>query len=115
MAASMRRKAKKQPSNGAPHPLEFFGHLVWLDGRPLLDRIEPYPSADAHEIIDVLQPARALPVGLEQRPMHLVVLALPAREFSGAQRLARVDDHVALPHHKPNLGRDLVEAAPHLL
>ena len=23
-------------------PLEFFGHLRWLDGRPLLDTIEPY-------------------------------------------------------------------------
>jgi hypothetical protein len=22
-------------------PLDFFGHLVWLDGRPLLDTIEP--------------------------------------------------------------------------
>jgi phage terminase large subunit-like protein len=28
--------------NGAPHPLTFFSHLVWLDGRPLLDTIEPY-------------------------------------------------------------------------
>lgn len=26
----------------APHPLAFFGELVWLDGRPLLDTIEPY-------------------------------------------------------------------------
>jgi len=26
----------------APHPLEFFGRLVWLDGKPLLDTIEPY-------------------------------------------------------------------------
>lgn len=26
----------------APHPLAFFSHLVWLDGRPLLDTIEPY-------------------------------------------------------------------------
>ena len=28
--------------NGAPHPFEFFGHLVWLDGKPLMDTIEPY-------------------------------------------------------------------------
>ncbi|MEA2911096.1 MAG: hypothetical protein QOJ15_3177 [Bradyrhizobium sp.] len=27
---------------GIPSPLDFFGHLVWLDGRPLLDTIEPY-------------------------------------------------------------------------
>ena len=26
----------------APHPLDFFEKLVWLDGRPLLDTIEPY-------------------------------------------------------------------------
>jgi hypothetical protein len=26
----------------APHPLDFFGKLRWLDGRPLLDTIEPY-------------------------------------------------------------------------
>lgn len=25
-----------------PSPLEFFGHLRWIDGRPLLDTIEPY-------------------------------------------------------------------------
>jgi hypothetical protein len=28
-----------------PHPLDFFSHLVWLDGRPLLDTIEPYRRA----------------------------------------------------------------------
>lgn len=37
----MSRKAKHTPS-GAVHPLDFFGKLVWLDGRPLLDTIEPY-------------------------------------------------------------------------
>jgi hypothetical protein len=26
-------------------PLDFYGHLVWLDGRPLLDTIEPYRRA----------------------------------------------------------------------
>src|SRR5579885_1999569 len=26
----------------APHPLDFFGHLQWLDGRPLLHTIERY-------------------------------------------------------------------------
>ena len=25
-----------------PSPLDFFAHLRWLDGRPLLDTIEPY-------------------------------------------------------------------------
>lgn len=32
-------------------PLEFFSHLVWLDGRPLLDTIEPYRQ---RKFIDVL-------------------------------------------------------------
>lgn len=27
---------------GIPSPLEFFGHLKWIDGRPLPDTIEPY-------------------------------------------------------------------------
>ena len=26
----------------SPHPLAFFGLLRWIDGRPLLDTIEPY-------------------------------------------------------------------------
>ncbi len=29
----------------APHPLDFFAKLKWLDGRPLLDTIEPYRRA----------------------------------------------------------------------
>lgn len=42
MAASARRKPAMAPPAGAPHPLDFFGELVWIDGRPLLDTIEPY-------------------------------------------------------------------------
>ena len=41
MAASALAKPG-DASPGAPHPLDFFGELVWLDGRPLLDTIEPY-------------------------------------------------------------------------
>jgi hypothetical protein len=29
----------------APHPLDFFAKLRWLDGRSLLDTIEPYRQA----------------------------------------------------------------------
>ncbi|MEA1649207.1 hypothetical protein UAJ10_09270 [Nitrospirillum sp. BR 11164] len=29
----------------APHPMAFFDHLIWLDGRPLVDTIEPYRRA----------------------------------------------------------------------
>jgi hypothetical protein len=36
--------AQKAP-NGAPSPAEFFAHMVWLDGQPLLDTIEPYRLA----------------------------------------------------------------------
>ena len=31
--------------NDAPHPLDFFAKLRWLDGRPLLETIEPYRRA----------------------------------------------------------------------
>lgn len=36
------RVAKAVPAPEAPHPLDFFGRLVWLDGQPLLDTIESY-------------------------------------------------------------------------
>src|SRR5262249_19647613 len=42
MAASDQLSPGNRASNGAPHPLEFFSHLTWLDGRRLLDTIEPY-------------------------------------------------------------------------
>ena len=41
MASSAIAKPDNTPS-GALHPLDFFGELVWIDGRPLLDTIEPY-------------------------------------------------------------------------
>ncbi len=41
-AASEPLSPSNRAPNGAPHPLKFFSHLVWLDGRPLLDTIEPY-------------------------------------------------------------------------
>ena len=36
--------ASPQAPGGIPSPQEFFSHLKWLDGRPLLDVIEPYRS-----------------------------------------------------------------------
>jgi phage terminase large subunit-like protein len=42
MAASVLAKPANAPPAGAPHPLDFFAELVWIDGRPLLDTIEPY-------------------------------------------------------------------------
>ena len=32
-------------------PLDFFAHLRWLDGRPLLDTIEPYRRAILNEAL----------------------------------------------------------------
>lgn len=37
----MSRRRKHAPP-GAPHPLDFFDRLNWLDGRPLMKTIEPY-------------------------------------------------------------------------
>ena len=36
------RRARQCAADRAPHPLDFFSELVWVDGRPLLDTIEPY-------------------------------------------------------------------------
>jgi hypothetical protein len=41
----MSRKRKASAPTGVTSPLEFFSHLKWLDGRPLLDTIEPYRRA----------------------------------------------------------------------
>src|SRR2546426_5315122 len=86
-----------------------------LDRRPQLDWIESYVRSDAHEIVDHLELSSALPVGLEERSMHVFELALLACELGRPQRLARVDDHVALPPHEAHLLGDGVEAASHLL
>jgi hypothetical protein len=37
--------------NGAVHPFDFFNHLVWLDGRALLDTIEPYRRAILADVL----------------------------------------------------------------
>ena len=48
-------------------PLDFFAHLVWLDGRPLLDTIEPYRRAILNEALFTLEP--------DGRPKYNLVLA----------------------------------------
>ena len=53
-------------------------------------------------------------MGLEQCVVHLVELALLSSKLSGAQRSPGVDDHVALPHHQADLGRDSLEPPPDL-
>src|ERR1700761_122762 len=44
-AASDALRPGNRAPNGAPHPLTLFSHLVWLDGRPLMETIEPYRRA----------------------------------------------------------------------
>src|SRR4051812_8651404 len=39
-----------------PHPLDFFSHLTWLDGRPLLDTIEPYRQRIFSEALYTFDP-----------------------------------------------------------
>jgi hypothetical protein len=39
-----------------PSPLDFFAHLHWLDGRPLLDTIEPYRRELFVEVLWTLRP-----------------------------------------------------------
>ena len=36
------RKPRNLASVSAEHPFEFYGRLKWLDGRPLMETIEPY-------------------------------------------------------------------------
>jgi hypothetical protein len=43
--------AKGKPPRGAISPLQFFSKLVWLDGRPLLDVIEPYRRRIFDEVL----------------------------------------------------------------
>ena len=42
MAASEPLSPSNRAPNGTPHPLEFYSHLAWIDGRPLLNTFEPY-------------------------------------------------------------------------
>jgi hypothetical protein len=54
----------------APAPatsLDFFGRLKWIDGRPLLDTIEPYRRRLFTDALDTLGP--------EGRPRYNLVLA----------------------------------------
>jgi hypothetical protein len=39
-----------------PHPLDFFRMLQWLDGRPLLDTIEPYRRAIFSDVLGTFDP-----------------------------------------------------------
>jgi hypothetical protein len=52
----MSRKRKPAAPPGAPHPLDFFDHLVWLDGTPLLKTIEPYRRTIFTDVLYTFDP-----------------------------------------------------------
>lgn len=57
-------------------PREFFSHLIWLDGRPLLDTIEPYR-------LDIFE--RAFALGAEdRRPINRVLSGRGKKNFKSA-------------------------------
>jgi hypothetical protein len=73
---------------------------VIFDRRPELVCVKPDAGSDAHEVIDVLEPARALPVRFEESVVHLIELTALARKLRGAKRTSRVDDHLARFHRQ---------------
>ncbi len=79
---------------------------ILVDRLSELGAIQPDARSDPHEIIHVLQPPSAVPVCFEQGLVHLVVFPVLAGELGGAQGAAGVDEHVALDHRKPYLGRN---------
>lgn len=59
------RKAKQRAA--PPTSLEYFSHLKWIDGRPLLDVIEPYRQQIFRQALDTYRP--------DGVPVHNMVLA----------------------------------------
>jgi hypothetical protein len=43
--------ARLEETDGAVDPLDFFSHLVWINGRPLLDTIEPYRRTILRDVL----------------------------------------------------------------
>lgn len=50
----------KRTCEHAPSPLEFFGHLAWIDGTPLRDHIEPYRAQIFTDALYTFDPAGRL-------------------------------------------------------
>lgn len=61
-----RRAAAKRKGPGVPSPLDFFAHLKWLDGKPLLDTIEQYRRKILTEALFSFEP--------DGRPKYNLVL-----------------------------------------
>ena len=52
----MTRLAASARCNEAVDPLDFFSHLVWINGRPLLDTIEPYRRTILRDVLFSFEP-----------------------------------------------------------
>lgn len=60
------------PKRLGPPPLQFFSHLKWLDGRPLLSTIEPYRRTLLHNALYIFDGSGA--------PQHNLVVAGKAKK-----------------------------------
>ena len=67
----MGKQIKKQRS-ATPSSLEFFGHLKWIDGKPLLNTIEQYRRDIFTDALDTFEP--------DGRPRFTMVLAGRAKK-----------------------------------
>jgi len=63
----MARRAKGTATIKTPTSLEFFGHLKWIDGKPLLETIEQYRRRLFTAALDTVEP--------DGRPRYNMVLA----------------------------------------
>jgi hypothetical protein len=70
-------------------PLTFFGHLHWLDGRPLLDTIEDYRGRILGEALFTFEP--------DGRPRYNLVLRGRAKKNWNS-----LPNFPPLPRHEPN-------------
>lgn len=64
--------AEGKPPAGIPSPADFFSHLVWIDGRPLPDVIEPYRARIFEETLYTFDD--------DDRPRYNLVLAGRAKK-----------------------------------
>lgn len=80
----MSRVAKKRQAAagpaGAPHPFDFFGALVWLDGRPLMSTIEEYRRRILENVLFTF--------GIDGRPIYNMALCGRAKKNSKTSDLA---------------------------
>ncbi len=69
-----------------PHPFDFFSKLRWIDGRPLLPRIEPYRRAifeAAYQHDDGLD--RGTPGTASRVKYNLILCGRPKKELEDSR------------------------------